>query len=238
MAAGNDMARPKPRTYVSTDTEAVLWDNDGVLVDTETLFYETTRKAFLELGLELTPEVWAARYLGQGHSSRDIAASMGAEAKPASAVLAERNRRYRQVLEQAPPLRPHVRDTLSALHRKLKMAIVTGCDRDLFELMHRSSGLLNFFDFIVTGDDCAYAKPHPELYLTALKALKVSANRCLAVEDTPRGLAAATAAGVPCLVIPTDLTCKLEFPGAVAIEQDVRSVLKYVRLSTSKPLAP
>ena len=57
--------------------EVVLWDNDGVLVDTETLFYETTRVAFARLGLDLTKEIWGRQYLGEGKSSREIAALLG-----------------------------------------------------------------------------------------------------------------------------------------------------------------
>jgi beta-phosphoglucomutase-like phosphatase (HAD superfamily) len=94
--------------------------------------------------------------------------------------------------------------------------------------MHQSSGLLPFFDTIVTGDECPNPKPHPDLYLAGLKSLGVRPESCLAVEDSPRGLASARAAGVPCIVIPTDLTRNLQFPGALSVERDVSSVLKYM----------
>jgi beta-phosphoglucomutase-like phosphatase (HAD superfamily) len=59
--------------------DAVLWDNDGVLLDTETLFFETTRAAFARLELNLTREIWGSQYLGEGKSSREIALSVGAD---------------------------------------------------------------------------------------------------------------------------------------------------------------
>ena len=93
--------------------------------------------------------------------------------------------------------------------------------------MHATTSLLGFFEVIVTGDDCSHPKPHPELYLAALKALRLGPDRCLAVEDSLRGLASARAAAIPCLVVPTDLTRGLDFTGALAIESDVSAVLRH-----------
>ena len=212
--------------------EVVLWDNDGVLVDTEILFYETTRVAFARLGLDLTKKIWGIQYLGEGKSSREIAALLGGDPDRIAEVMAERNRQYLQVLGEPPPLRPQVRETLGELSGRVRMAIVTGCHRDQLQLMHRSSGLLGFFEAIVTGDECTHPKPHPELYLAALKVLGVSARFCIAVEDSPRGLASARAAGVPCVVVPTDLTRALGFVGALSVEQDVSGILKHIRQET------
>jgi len=213
--------------------EVALWDNDGVLVDTEILFYETTRVAFARLGLDLTKEIWGRQYLGEGKSSREIAALLGGDPGRIADVMAERNGQYLQVLGQPPAVRPQVRETLDELSGRVRMAIVTGCHRDQLQLMHRSSGLIGFFEAIVTGDECTHPKPHPALYLAALKALGVSARRCLAVEDSPRGLASARAAGVPCVVVPTDLTRTLGFVGALSVEPDVSGILKYIRQETT-----
>jgi HAD superfamily hydrolase (TIGR01509 family) len=207
--------------------EAVLWDNDGVLVDSETRFFETTRAAFARIGLTLTREIWGRHYMGEGKSSHDIAVMMGAESRQVKPMLEERNQDYMQVLRQPPPLRPQVRETLSRLHGRVRMAIVTGCHRDQLRLMHDGNGLLGLFEAIVTGDECPHAKPHPGLYLAGLKKLGVPAEGCLAVEDSPRGLAAARVAGVACMVVPTELTCDLDFAGAVSVQPDVSAVLNY-----------
>jgi beta-phosphoglucomutase-like phosphatase (HAD superfamily) len=109
------------------------------------------------------------------------------------------------------------------------MAMVTGCHRDQLHLMHASSGLLGFFDVTITGDECSNPKPHPELYLAGLKALGAVPERCLAVEDSGRGLAAARAAGIPCIVVPTELTRMLDFVGALAVASDVSAVLRHIQ---------
>ena len=207
---------------------AVLWDNDGVLVDTETLFFEITRAAFTRLGLELTKEIWGRRYLGEGRPSREIAAELGGDPRQIVPVLEERNKQYRHILARPPVIRPQVRETLAALRGRVRLAIVTGCDREQLDLVHKSTGLLDFFEVIVTSDDCSHAKPHPELYLAALKAMKLKPDECIAIEDSPRGLASARAAGIPCLVVPTELTRGLKFEGAFSIERDVSGVLSRI----------
>ena len=206
--------------------EMVLWDNDGVLVDTETLFYETTRSAFARLGIDLTKEIWGRLYLSEGKTSREIAGLLGADADRTAAILNERNQQYRQILLQPPPLRPQVRETLGVLAGRVRMAIVTGSPRDQLQLMLGASGLLGFFEITVTGDDCTHPKPDPEPYLTALKRLGVGASRCISVEDSPRGLASAKAAGIACMVVPTELTRMLDFAGALAVEEGVSAILK------------
>jgi HAD superfamily hydrolase (TIGR01509 family) len=220
---------------VRNRTEAVLFDNDGVLLDTETLFFETTRSAFGQLGVDLSPEVWGGRYLAEGRTSREVALSLGADPNRVDGVLAERNRQFQRVLQQPPPVRPQVWETLGKLRGRTKLAIVTGCGREQLELAHAASKLLDFFELIVTSDDCTEAKPHPEPYLAAVRTLGVRAEDCLAVEDSPRGLASARAAGIDCVVVPTELTQGLAFTGALAIEQDVSGILRHMRLGTPHP---
>ena len=208
--------------------KAILWDNDGVLVDTESLFFEATRAAFARSGLDLTKEIWATEYLGEGKTSREVAMSLGGDPDRIAPLIDDRNQRYRKILEQPPQVRPLVRETLAALSGRVKMAIVTGCHRDQLLLVHRGNDLLRFFDHIVTGDDCVLSKPHPAPYLAAMQSLNLTAESCIAVEDSPKGLASARAAGVPCIAVPTDLTRFLEFPDAASIEQDVSGVLKHI----------
>ena len=208
--------------------KAILWDNDGVLVDTETLFFEVTRSAFASTGIVLTMEIWGTQYLGEGKTSREIAVSLGGDPDRIALVIDDRNQRYRKILEHPPLIRPKVRETLAALFGRVKMAIVTDSRREQLQLMHGVNGLLNFFDVTVTSDDCSLSKPHPAPYLAAMKALNVNAGSCLAIEDSPKGLASARAAGVPCIVIPTELTRFLEFRGSWSNEKDVSGVLKHI----------
>ena len=206
-----------------------MWDNDGILVDSESAFFDVTQEAFARLGLELTKEVWGIQFLGEGRSSSEIAASLGGDPETFTPVLDARNAFYRKLLrKQPPPLRPRVMETILHLYGKVKLGVVTGSHRDQFYTMHRSSDLPDYFDVIITGDDCDRPKPDPGLYTAALEALDLRPGDCIAIEDSRRGLLAARAAGIECIVAPTELTRMKEFPGALAVVDDIEAILKYV----------
>lgn len=79
---------------------AVLWDNDGVLVDSETSFFEITRTVFAQGGIDLTKQIWGIEYLGEGRGSRDIARSLGADPVEIDEMVDERNEQYRMALRE------------------------------------------------------------------------------------------------------------------------------------------
>jgi HAD superfamily hydrolase (TIGR01509 family) len=123
---------------------------------------------------------------------------------------------------------PGVPETVRALQGRTRQAIVTGASREHVNLTHRSSGLLPFFECIVTSEDYECAKPHPDAYLTALRRMGIAADEALAIEDSPRGASAALAAGLRCLVIPTPLTRLTEFPSGARIETDLRRLVDWL----------
>jgi HAD superfamily hydrolase (TIGR01509 family) len=117
---------------------------------------------------------------------------------------------------------------LDALHGKCVMGVVTSSRRDHFDLIHERTDLLKYFEFVVTADDCARTKPDPDPYLRAIERSGVAPEECVAIEDSERGLVAATRAGIRCIVVPTTLTRTRTFAGAhqvVAGAGDLLAVL-------------
>ena len=94
------------------------------------------------------------------------------------------------------------------------MAIVTSCRRDNFLHMHRTSGILGYFDFILTRESYANSKPDPEPYLTACARAGLAPDVCLAVEDSERGVVAAARAGLTVAAIPGVLNLGGDFAAA------------------------
>ncbi|MBF0586536.1 HAD family phosphatase [Prosthecochloris sp. N3] len=207
--------------------KAVLWDNDGLLLDSEAVFFELTRSAFAAAGYVLTPEYWGREYLGRARRTREVALEFGMSQQSAAELIAERDRRFLEKLQSPLPLRPAVRRTLDQLRGRLLHGVVTGSPREKVELMHRHSGLDGYFDIVITFDDVKRTKPHPEPYRTAMERLGLQPRECLAVEDSERGLASAHAAGLKCIVVPNALTACQRFEHAHAVEQDVSAVEKY-----------
>jgi HAD superfamily hydrolase (TIGR01509 family) len=106
------------------------------------------------------------------------------------------------------------------------MAVVTSSQRQHFDVMHADIGLTKYFEFVLAREDYGKTKPNPEPYVLALKRMGMNAEKCVAVEDSERGLAAARAAGLRCLVIPNKITRGCTFSGATAILPGAAAVLE------------
>ncbi|ASQ91744.1 haloacid dehalogenase [Prosthecochloris sp. GSB1] len=208
--------------------KAILWDNDGLLLDSEALFFELTRSVFSGLGFELTTEYWGIEYLSRARRTRQLARELGMSPDLVEKAVEMRDRRFFDALQRPIPLRPAVRETLDALSGRFRHAVVTGSPREKVELMHRHSGLEGYFEQVVTCDDVEETKPHPEPYFAAMRKLGLGPGECLAVEDSERGLDSAHAAGVKCVVVPNSLTRMQRFEKAYAVEDDVSGILKHL----------
>jgi HAD superfamily hydrolase (TIGR01509 family) len=197
--------------------KALLWDNDGVLIDTEALFFQATRDVLIRAGIDLSRELYVEYALQKGQSCFDLAAARGWTVSRIAELRAQRDREYSALLVNGPGPMRHVRETLALLHGRLRMAIVTTSKSEHFHLMHRGSGLMQFFDFAITREDYERSKPNPEPYITALNRLQLTAQECVAIEDSERGLAAANGAGLRCIVVPSGLTAGGDFRSATMV---------------------
>ncbi len=209
--------------------KAVLWDNDGLLLDSEALFFDLTKSFFAGAGLAIDDAYWGIEYLGNAKRSAQIARELGLPDEVAGPLLDRRNEAFVERIRHTVPLMPKVRETVESLSGVVRQGLVTGSPRDKVELMHGPDGLLGHFEVIVTDDDVSISKPHPEPYLKALDLLGITAAECLAVEDSRRGLDAAHAAGIDCIVVPNALTRVQSFEKAYAVEADVSGVIRHLQ---------
>lgn len=197
--------------------KALLWDNDGVLVDTEPLFFRATQESLAEVGIALTQEQFVHFSLKRGESCYVLAEDQGVSVDEIEGLRTWRNRRYVELLSTGVRVLDHVESSLYALYGRWPMAIVTSSNPDHFELIHAQTGLLRFFEFALTNAEYRHHKPHPEPYLKAAQRIGAAPSECLVIEDTERGLQSATAAGMACLVIPNSLSGTGDFAGAHAV---------------------
>lgn len=215
--------------------KAVMWDNDGVLVDTEALYFRATREVLATVGVDLTRELFVRVSLRRGRSVFGLAADRGMGPAAVDRLRVDRNRRYSDLLRAGVRVMNGVEEGLRRLHGKVSMGIVTSSLREHFEIIHSFSGLLHFFDFVLTRQDYKNTKPHPEPFLTAAGRNGLEPQDCIIVEDSERGLAAARAVGIRCIVVPNALTADGDFSGAYRVVGDVRQaaaeVLKLLPLS-------
>lgn len=195
--------------------EAIVFDFDGLLMDTETTLLECWQYEWRQHGLELDPTTFFADHGGDitADRYRQLAAAVGPDYEYASSHA--RRMAYRQKLHERLGLCDGIEAWLTqAREAGLQCAIASSSPA------HWVTGLLNGiertddFGVIATGDEVPAVKPAPDVYLLALERLELDPARAVAVEDTPHGVAAAKAAGLPCIAIPNPFVSPTRFADA------------------------
>ena len=199
-------------------TDALIFDFDGLILDTETPEYDAWREVYAEHGCELPLALWVDS-IGRGHEQikfdpyKYLSECTG-KAIDNEAVRARRRLFFYERIDHMPP-RPGVVDYLTeATTRGLKLAVASSSDREWVEGHLRRLDLLRYFALTRCSDDVSYTKPAPDVYLAAMEGLGVTAEQTVAFEDSPNGTWAAHRAGIYTVAVPNLLTATLEFPYA------------------------
>ena len=196
---------------------AVIFDFDGLIVDTESTGYHTWREIFAEHGHELPVELYA-QVVGTDFNTsydprRDLEERTG-RAFDWEAVEVQRKTRERDLRKHL-QLLPGVADRLQEADALgLRIAIASSSPRTWIDSWMDQLGLHDHFHHISTVDDTGKVKPDPSLFLHAAEKLGVSTEEAVIFEDSLNGLRAALAAGIRCVVAPGPMTRHLDFEGA------------------------
>ncbi len=183
---------------------AVVFDFDGVLVDSEPLHFRALRDSLLPEGITLTQQEYQDAYLAYDDREAVRLALERAGAPPDLARVAAVAARKAALFERRLPeidFFPGARELVVELARELPLGIASGALRAEIEAVLEAAGLRACFGAVVGADDVARTKPHPEPYLAAVRLLAARAAglapaECLAIEDSPPGLLSARAAGL------------------------------------------
>jgi len=205
-----------PRRYI-------LWDHDGVLVDTERWYFVATRDVLEGVGVELSQETYL-EYMARGQQCWDLCRDRGMTDEEVSRHRELRNSIYQEHLRTQPIEIDGVADVLSTLSSSFEMAVVTTARREDFELIHRSRDLLGFFRFVLTVEDYRRSKPHPDPYLAGLERFGAAPDQAVAIEDSARGLRSTLEAGLDCIVVRSPFTASQDFSGAWRMADSIRQV--------------
>jgi len=201
----------------------LLFDHDGVLVDSERWYFEATRAALAPLGVELTSDTYLA-FMARGRPCWELALARGASEAEVSRARDARNELYRAHLAREAIEIDGVGEVLAELGERHRMAIVTTSRRTDFDWIHRTRDLVRHFEFVITVEDVERAKPHPDPYRKALARFAARPEEAIVIEDSERGLAAAHAADVPCIVVRNEFTAPQDFSLAHRIVDTIRDL--------------
>ena len=184
---------------------AVIFDMDGLLLDTETLWHEAEAELFARHGAEFTHED-QMRVIGTNFevTARYFAERLGWPFERRAELVHESTALMRDRVRIQVDARPGAVELIEGLRELdgIRVGLASNSPRHLVDDALATAGLVDAFDAIVTSDDVDHAKPAPDIYLLACHRLGVDPSEAVALEDSTSGVTAAKAAGLTCIAVP------------------------------------
>lgn len=203
--------------------KAVLFDMDGVIVDSEPLHVAAFQATLKSYGHDLSDEQYKQHFAGKTDEAgfKQYFDFIG-ETVELPVIMNEKATAYLELAAGQLTPYPGVIEFIKSLAREgTPLALVTGSLRAEAEVTLKTFSLANFFSAVIAAEDISQSKPSPEGYLKAARALGIAPSDCIVIEDAPSGLRAARAAGMRCLAVTTTHT-KEELADATAIADQLR----------------
>ena len=212
--------------------KAILWDNDGVLVDTERLYFAATQQVFATLGIYLSKDQFIKDILVQGKGAWHLAIKKGVSTSYIQELRIQRDNIYSSLLSQQSNVIKGARElSLKFCISDSGWALKNSWRKIDFDIIHQSSGLLKYFDFVITGEDYTKFKPDPEPYILAIKKSGFEKQECVAIgrSRNVEMTVLAKNAGLICYVIPTELTSTGDFSSADKVLTSITEVIEVLK---------
>ena len=210
----------------------ILFDHDGVLVDTEFWYYKAGERALSDIGFTLDRDQYL-RDMTQGLATWAQAKAAGIDEQTISRQREVRNAYYQEYLRTEDIEIEGVLETLDVLAGEYRMGIITTSKPSDFALIHEKRSILDHMEFYLTREDYEQAKPHPEPYLRGLQRFGATAAETVVIEDSARGLMSAVAAGIDCIVVANEFTATHDLSKATAKVATFRELPSTIKGLTS-----
>ena len=209
----------------------LLFDNDGVLVETEKWYYEANKKALREIDVELEFDVYM-EIMARGGTAWEVAQKLGHKKETIDEQRRRRDGYYQEFITREHIEIDGVLDVLDELSREYKMGIVTTSRREDFELIHSKREIAKYMEFSLCVEEYPRAKPHPDPYLAGMNRFNAIQDECLVIEDSQRGLSSAVNAGIECVIVENEFTLTHDFSSAtyrIKKLQELKSLLESLK---------
>jgi len=205
--------------------QAVVFDFDGLLADTEGIHSRAWRCTLAECGVDVSADEYADHWIRRGLGIADLVALRSLSHDPD--VLVERKKAlYLQEIAAELRAMPGALELLDSLRGRLPLALVTSGRRVMVEPALAQLGMLDRFDVTITFEMVANAKPHPEPFLSAAALLGIDPGACVALEDAEKGVISAAEAGMPVIAVPNEHTLDNDFSRAALVVPSLRDVTR------------
>ncbi|MCX7972881.1 MAG: HAD family phosphatase [Candidatus Aminicenantes bacterium] len=208
--------------------EALIFDMDGLMVDTETLYFEAEKNLARRFGREVKEET-LARMMGRKplESLVIFAQELNLDVKPEDLLEMRTAIMKRSLLRNLRPM-PGLYTIVNIFSGRLKLAIATGAQQEFLDLIVDSLGLRSKFDVLQASDEIKEGKPQPEIYLVTCQKLGLKPQDCLVLEDSANGVLAARRAGCYVIAVPSPQAKGQDFSSAHAIASDLFAAIPII----------
>ena len=191
----------------SRKLEAVLFDMDGVIIDSEPLWSEAEKRLLARRSLSYSPSLKAAMMGRDAKGAVSLLIEHYSLADSLEELIGERNHLIAQLFKENLKTIPGALELVRSVSAAgIMTGLVSSSPQALIELALEKIGATGLFAITLSGDQVARGKPAPDVYITAAERLGVKPEHCLVIEDAPHGVAAAKHAGMCCLAIDTSVT--------------------------------
>lgn len=212
--------------------KGVIFDLDGVLVDSEELHYLAWVEVLKPLGLNFSKKEFFD-YTGKqiDITAGELIKKHNLKSSKEKLFLQRRRTAIKLFKNSDVKLMPYAKNAVSFLAKenKVKLGLASGGIKKIVIMKLKNAGLYRFFLTVVAGDDVKRGKPHPDTYLLAAKKMKLKPKDCLALEDTQFGVESAKSAGLFCFAIPNEHSRRQNFSKADKVFKNLKEAVRFIK---------
>lgn len=191
--------------------KALIFDMDGLMIDSERLYFQAEREIAGRFGKEVKEEIlWKMMGRKPAESIRIFIDGLGIPLEP-EAALGMRDELMRRLLQTDLVPMPGLEDILRVFHPRIKLAVATGAPREFLDIVVDSLNIRGKFEVLTSSDEIGRGKPDPEIYIKTCRRLGVGTAQCVVLEDSANGVLAGKAAGCYVIAVPSEYTRGQDF---------------------------
>ena len=192
--------------------KAVIFDRDGIIINSESINIDAVERAFQKYGIQISED--DKRFIIGKHPNDYGNYFLNKYDYPVKELFKIQKKFYYEMIESAPVFEETIKLIKRLKEQNISLALTTSSDRESTLNILKKNNLDNIFDVIVTFDECSKRKPEPEPYQITARKLDIDPNECIVIEDSSIGVESAKYAGMKCIAIPNEFTRIQDFSKA------------------------
>ncbi len=204
-------------------TQGVIFDLDGVLIDSEGLYFRAYQTVLEPYRVNISRAEYEEQWIARGRGPEYIVAKHNLPFSP-DELRRMRSPVYLRLLETEVTLMPHTEEALTCLAPRFNLTVATNTNREHLDFVLHRFNIARFFPSTVAREDYQGAKPEPDAFLAGARKLGLPPTQCVVIEDTYKGVTAAFRAGMACIAVPNEYTLHNDFSQASLVLHNLKEL--------------